>query len=128
MLPWHNTGLPACPRANDDVGTASVGSSVVINVLNNDEYDTGRVVEVDTMGSLLPGQGSVVVNPGATSLTYTAPSSIPAGGSVKFMYLIKEADTDRKFSDSAYVTVTITGGGGKLPSLSRSQSLYLDVL
>ena len=83
------------PNANDDSGTTNEDTAVVINVLANDTDPEGDPLTVSAVTD--PPHGTAVIDPGATSVTYTPDPNFC--GVDQFGYTA----TDGTSSDSAIV-------------------------
>jgi hypothetical protein len=92
------------PIAVDDTATVSRNGTVVINVLDNGDYDPdGDTITVATVTEIThPFHGTLEITDGGTTVTFQANNQT---GSYLFEYTISDG---RGGSDTANVTVTVT--------------------
>lgn len=107
---FPGSGGNQLPMAVDDRATASTSGSVDVTVLDNDTDADGSLDPATVMIILPPENGTVLGN-GAGLLTYTHDGS--ANTSDRFTYTV--ADTLGGVSNTATVTLTITGVGNQPP-------------
>jgi hypothetical protein len=85
------------PVANNDAAAVCAGSSVTVNVLNNDSHPQGSALTVNDF--TVPSVGTLVKNPDNT-FTYTAPAGY--SGPVTFTYSNKASDATIGFSGNGH--------------------------
>ena len=91
------------PVASNDTATVAVGSSVTINVLNNDTDSDGTLNAATVAIVNQPTRGTAVVNNNGT-ITYT-PNAGTTATSDSFTYTVR--DDDGAISNTATVALTI---------------------
>ncbi|MGK7941086.1 MAG: Ig-like domain-containing protein, partial [Crocosphaera sp.] len=99
------------PDAVDDIATVASGETIIIDVLNNDSDADNNTISIEDTFLLNTANGGTVTlnrnstpnNPTDDTLVYNAPTNFT--GDDTFTYSI----TDGDFSDTATVTVTVTG-------------------
>ncbi|HKO36191.1 MAG TPA: S8 family serine peptidase [Pyrinomonadaceae bacterium] len=119
------------PVAVDDTATTAQNTPVTINVLANDTDEDNDPLAVTAVSN--PPNGSAVIN-GDQTITYTPDTSF--SGQDTFTYTMCAPEGCDTTSDTATVTVTVTGagltnyalsssGGVATASSSHSSGLYL---
>jgi len=96
------------PVLHDDTAELSITESVVIDVLENDEYRPGESLTVTSI-TVPPAEGSAVISGSGKDITYTAGNS---PGVYTFTY---EATSSLGGSATAVVTVTVNQGNAVAP-------------
>jgi len=93
-------GLNNAPTAVDDTVNTNPDVALIIDILSNDSDPDGDSLTVQSVTQ--PPNGSVMINPGATRVTYTPASNFT--GTDSFSYIV----TDREGgTDTATVTVSV---------------------
>jgi hypothetical protein len=99
--------IVAAPTAVNDTATVPVKSSVAINLAANDLSGTNLLNLASVTITSAPSCGTLV-NQLDGVVQFTAPATVPAGGTCSFGYLIGDSSTPPLSSTTATVTVTIT--------------------
>lgn len=100
-------GSSSNPQANPDVATVGAGSSVLIDVLGNDQAFFSATLDPTTVVVITPpGTGTTAVNPVTGVIGYSAPPST-ADSAVEFTYTVK--DSNGLVSNGGLVSVAVTG-------------------
>ena len=98
------------PNAGDDQAAVTVGQSVTINVLENDDEgadnEDNDVLTIDSVSGVDAG-ATAVIN-GGTTVTYTPAAGLTGTSTDQFSYVISDGNGG---TATATVTVTITGSG-----------------
>ncbi|MFV2004531.1 MAG: Ig-like domain-containing protein, partial [Gammaproteobacteria bacterium] len=118
------------PVAIDDSATVAASGFVVIDVLSNDS-DADGTLNNTTVTIMTPPVNGTLVDDGAGLLTYTHDGSVTTSDS--FTYTV--ADNQGALSNTATVTLTVTGAGNQPPvavddsaTANTSGSVVIDVL
>jgi hypothetical protein len=97
----------APPVAVNDSASVPAKGSLSINVAGNDLSGTGILNLASVAVTTAPNCGSVV-NQLDGVILYTAPLTVPAGGTCNFRYTISDASVPAMISNIATVTLNIT--------------------
>lgn len=96
----QNVGTNVCPKARDDSFNAFAGTPKVLTVLANDTDADNDPIIVTYVST--PGHGTAVIDPGGTSITYTANPSF-AGTEDPITYKISDGQCQKQ----AIITISV---------------------
>jgi hypothetical protein len=115
------TVTAASPVALGDAATATVNSSISINVVANDTATPPAIINPASLVVTVPTGGTAVANANGT-VTYTAPAT---PGTYTFTYTVKDNAATPLTSNSGTVTVTVIAaatGVSLVPSSASPQA------
>ena len=102
--------IVAPPVAVNDSASVAAKSAVAINLTANDRSGSNFLNIASVIITSPPTCGSVVNQLDGTVL-FSAPATVPAGGSCSFGYVVGDASTPPLLSNTATVTVAVSAPG-----------------